>query len=114
MQRELSLWRIPRPLPAREGGEEWQPEARPEPDAFTRGEVVALVGEALPVRDAEVVLRHFGLLAGREETLAEIARHLGVSRERVRQRLERALRRLRPVRALEELVAGHPGSRPAS
>ncbi len=49
----------------------------------------------LPLRDAKVLRLYFGLDGGREHTLEEIGSMLGVTRERVRQLRDRALRRLR-------------------
>ena len=49
----------------------------------------------LPPRDAKILRLYFGLEGGREHTLDEIGRMLGVTRERVRQLRDRALRRLR-------------------
>ncbi len=49
----------------------------------------------LPARDAKVLRLYFGLDGGREHTLEEIGAMLGVTRERVRQLRDRALRRLR-------------------
>jgi RNA polymerase primary sigma factor len=51
--------------------------------------------ETLQPRDAKVVRLYFGLDGGREHTLEEIGNMLGVTRERVRQLRDRALRRLR-------------------
>jgi RNA polymerase primary sigma factor len=56
------------------------------------------IGKALrtlPARDAKVLRLYFGLDGGREHTLEEIGGMLGVTRERVRQLRDRALRRLR-------------------
>src|SRR5215204_5299081 len=50
---------------------------------------------ALPPRDAKVLRLYFGLNDGREHTLEEIGTMLGVTRERVRQLRDRALKRLR-------------------
>jgi len=50
---------------------------------------------ALPARDAKVLRLYFGLAGGREHTLEEIGGMLGVTRERVRQLRDRALKRLR-------------------
>ena len=50
---------------------------------------------ALPARDAKVLRLYFGLNDGREHTLEEIGTVLGVTRERVRQLRDRALKRLR-------------------
>ena len=49
----------------------------------------------LPARDAKVLRLYFGLNEGREHTLEEIGGLLGVTRERVRQLRDRALKRLR-------------------
>jgi RNA polymerase primary sigma factor len=49
----------------------------------------------LPPRDAKVLRLYFGLDGGREHTLEEIGAMLGVTRERVRQLRDRALKRLR-------------------
>jgi RNA polymerase primary sigma factor len=49
---------------------------------------------ALPARDAKVLQLYFGLNEGREHTLEEIGGMLGVTRERVRQLRDRALKRL--------------------
>ncbi|MEO8031901.1 MAG: RNA polymerase sigma factor RpoD/SigA [Gemmatimonadota bacterium] len=49
----------------------------------------------LPPRDAKVLRLYFGLDGGHEHTLEEIGGMLGVTRERVRQLRDRALKRLR-------------------
>jgi RNA polymerase primary sigma factor len=49
----------------------------------------------LPPRDARILRLYFGIEGGREHTLDEIGKMLGVTRERVRQLRDRALRRLR-------------------
>jgi RNA polymerase primary sigma factor len=51
--------------------------------------------ETLPARDAKILRLYFGLEDDREHTLDEIGRMLGVTRERVRQLRDRALKRLR-------------------
>jgi RNA polymerase primary sigma factor len=51
--------------------------------------------QTLPERDARVLRLYFGLDGGREHTLEEIGGMLGVTRERVRQLRDRALKRLR-------------------
>ncbi len=56
------------------------------------------VGEALSIleaRDATVLRLYFGLEGEREHTLEEIGNKLGVTRERIRQLRDRALRRVR-------------------
>lgn len=49
----------------------------------------------LPARDAKILRLYFGLESDREHTLDEIGKMLGVTRERVRQLRDRALKRLR-------------------
>lgn len=51
--------------------------------------------EGLNPRDARVVRLYYGLDGGKEHTLEEIGNMLGVTRERVRQLRDRALKRLR-------------------
>jgi len=53
----------------------------------------------LDTREREVVRLRFGLGTDHEHTLAEIARRLSVSRERVRQIETRAMAKLRPTAA---------------
>ncbi len=57
----------------------------------------------LAPRDARVIQLYFGLDGGREHTLEEIGAMLGVTRERVRQLRDRALKRLRDGDAGEAL-----------
>ena len=62
----------------------------------------------LPARDAKILRLHFGLEGGREHSLVEIGQLLGVTRERVRQVRDRALRRMRAapsISVLHELAA---------
>ena len=49
----------------------------------------------LPHRDAEIVRLYYGLKGGRSHTFEEIGHKLDLTRERVRQLKERAIRRLR-------------------
>jgi len=62
---------------------------------------------ALPARDAKVLRLYFGLDDGRARTLEEIGRMMGVTRERIRQLRDRALRQLREQHGdkLRELAA---------
>ena len=61
---------------------------------FLSDEIEQALG-TLPPRDAKVLRLYFGLDGGREHTLEEIGSMLGVTRERVRQLRDRALKRLR-------------------
>ncbi len=61
---------------------------------FLAGEVDRALATLAP-RDARVLRLYFGLGGGREHTLEEIGAIFGVTRERVRQLRDRALRRLR-------------------
>jgi RNA polymerase primary sigma factor len=63
-------------------------------DRFLTEEVERALN-SLPPRDSKVLRLYFGLDGGREYTLEEIGAMLGVTRERVRQLRDRALRRLR-------------------
>ncbi len=59
------------------------------------GEIISEALETLEPRDAKVLRLYFGLEGEREHTLEEIGNMLGVTRERIRQLRDRALRRLR-------------------
>ena len=61
---------------------------------FLANEIARALG-TLPPRDAKVLRFYFGLDGGREHTLEEIGSMLGVTRERIRQLRDRALKRLR-------------------
>ena len=69
----------------------------PEDEAMNRfvSEEIEHALATLPARDAKVLRLYFGLDGGREHTLEEIGSMLGVTRERVRQLRDRALKRLR-------------------
>jgi RNA polymerase sigma factor (sigma-70 family) len=70
--------------------------------ALLPGEIIKLLA-VLNHRDREVIVLRFGLGAGEPCTLDEIGRHLGVSRERVRQMEARAMAILRkPAHALPD------------
>jgi RNA polymerase primary sigma factor len=58
-------------------------------------ETIAEALSTLEARDAKVLRLYFGLEGEREHTLEEIGNMLGVTRERIRQLRDRALRRLR-------------------
>lgn len=61
---------------------------------FVTDEVEAALRTLLP-RDATVLRLYFGLDGGREHTLEQIGELLGITRERVRQLRQRALKQLR-------------------
>ena len=63
-------------------------------DRFLTEEVERAL-RSLPPRDSKVLRLYFGLDGGREHTLEEIGGMLGVTRERVRQLRDRALKRLK-------------------
>src|SRR3989440_927752 len=63
-------------------------------DRFLSDEIETALN-SLQKRDAKVLRLYFGLDGGREHTLEEIGGMLGVTRERVRQLRDRALKRLR-------------------
>ena len=63
-------------------------------DRFLTEQVESALRTLAP-RDAKVLRLYFGLDGGREHTLEEIGGMLGVTRERVRQLRDRALKRLR-------------------
>jgi RNA polymerase primary sigma factor len=63
-------------------------------DRFLSDEIESALTTLAP-RDAKVLRLYFGLDGGREHTLEEIGGMLGVTRERVRQLRDRALKRLR-------------------
>ncbi|MCE2455370.1 MAG: RNA polymerase sigma factor RpoD/SigA [Gemmatimonadetes bacterium] len=58
-------------------------------------ETISQALSGLDDRDAQVLRLYFGLDGGRQHTLEEIGKELGVTRERIRQLRDRALRRLR-------------------
>jgi RNA polymerase primary sigma factor len=73
-------------------------------DQFLTEEIDAAL-RTLPPRDARVLRLYFGLDGGREHTLEEIGDMFGVTRERVRQLRDRALKRLRDGEAGRALAS---------
>jgi len=71
--------------------------AEPELEVESRllTETITKALPTLEARDAKVLRLYFGLEGEREHTLEEIGNMLGVTRERIRQLRDRALRRLR-------------------
>ena len=70
-----------------------EPELEVENRLLTEAVTNAL--HTLDPRDAKVLRLYFGLEGEREHTLEEIGNLLGVTRERIRQLRDRALKRLR-------------------
>ncbi len=68
-----------------------------------REEVLGRVLDELPERDREVIVSRYGIGAHEPQTLDQIGRRLGVSRERVRQIERGALERLARARESESL-----------
>jgi RNA polymerase primary sigma factor len=58
---------------------------------------------SLVEREKEVLILRFGLLDGVERTLEEVGRHFQLTRERIRQIEEKALRKLRHPTRLRQL-----------
>ena len=77
------------------------------PEKFTNGTLLGVdINKALKcltLKEATVIRLRFGLDAGRERTLEEVGKILGVTRERVRQLEFRALKKLRQPGACENL-----------
>ncbi|MEZ4587845.1 MAG: RNA polymerase sigma factor RpoD/SigA [Gemmatimonadales bacterium] len=73
-------------------------------DQFLVDEINAALAKLAP-RDARVIRLYFGLDGGREHTLEEIGVIFGVTRERVRQLRDRALKRLREGEAGRALAS---------
>jgi RNA polymerase primary sigma factor len=75
--------------------------------AASRSEDIEAALATLAPRDAKVLRLYFGLDDGRSRTLEEIGRMMGVTRERIRQLRDRALRQLREEQAerLKDLAA---------
>ena len=75
-------------------------------ESDSRREAIARALEVLAPRDRRVLTLYFGLEGSRPMTLQEIARELGVTRERVRQLRDRALKRLRETDTADVLRDG--------
>jgi RNA polymerase primary sigma factor len=68
------------------------------------GESLRATLATLPPRDAKVISMRYGLLDGHQHTLQDVADHLGLSRERVRQIERHALAALRKPERREALL----------
>lgn len=69
-------------------------------DEIEEDNLMSMLGEwleQLPEKQREVLVRRFGLMHHQEETLEQVGREIGLTRERVRQIQVDALRRLRDV-----------------
>ena len=75
-------------------------------ESDSRREAIGRALDVLQPRDRQVLTLYFGLEGNRPMTLQEIARELGVTRERVRQLRDRALKRLRESDAADVLRDG--------
>src|SRR4029077_7505706 len=82
-------------------------------DRFLTDEIEGAL-TTLPPRDAKVLRLYFGLDGGREHTLEEMGGMLGVTRERVRQLRDRALKRLREGDVGRALASFAGEGRPAA
>ena len=60
--------------------------------------------DTLPEREALILRMRFGLYDGRPRTLDEVGRHIGLTRERIRQLEKEALARLREPETTRELL----------
>ena len=63
-------------------------------DVADRRQTVRAILKQLPEREQEVIALRFGLDDGEPKTLEQISKHIGLTRERVRQIQEQSLRRL--------------------
>lgn len=66
-------------------------------DATYKRELLRIVRRRLSKREARVILLRFGLAGDGEHTLEEVGAKFNLTRERVRQIQEKALKKLRPV-----------------
>ena len=67
------------------------------------GYEVDMALEALTAREAKILRHYFGLAGEKKKTLEEIGTMMGLTRERIRQIKEEALRKLRESPSLDEL-----------
>lgn len=114
--------RLDAPIPGDEGGTSMLGERIPSDEdvdetveSKVRGEEVQNALSQLRDRDAVILTLFFGLGGKREHTLEEIGQVLGITRERVRQIRDRALKELRHkgyASALEDYVGKRKGVQP--
>ena len=111
----LAVRRFAVSLDAQVGGEEdsfslgamlQDEDAAPVPESVPEGDLgqeLRAVLADLPEREQMILRRRYGLDGGEPETLADIAKDLGVTAERVRQLQKAALERLKKPKPLERL-----------
>jgi RNA polymerase sigma factor (sigma-70 family) len=79
-----------------------------EPDTTVRQSIGRVLDQLQP-REREIVMRRFGLgEAGDAQTLEEVGKHFGVTKERIRQIETRALNKLKGLlnpRTVEEVLS---------
>ncbi len=85
-------------------GEEPLPEETVE--LHLRSEALRSALASLPPRERDVVVMRYGLTGSEPQTLEEIGRRLGLTRERVRQIELESLRRLASLREMQSVEAG--------
>lgn len=68
-----------------------------------RREAIAGALATLPPREARILKLRFGLIDGKEHTLEEVGQKFGLTRERIRQIEQKALRKLRHPRRARQL-----------
>src|SRR6266516_1573002 len=73
-------------------------------DKNLRGEVDGII-EVLDGREKKIISQRFGLDGGKPKTLEDVAKHFGITRERIRQLQNIALAKLRRALAKKEDVA---------
>ena len=85
----------------------------PEEEIFTNMELTRMqeLLEAIDEREAAILKMRYGLESGKSMTLKAIGEELGVTRERVRQMEQEALRKLHSTMAHEFGEAGEPHAR---
>jgi RNA polymerase primary sigma factor len=101
-------------------GDSWyallpDPDADTEATAMLRAEADELAGwmATLSPREREIIARYYGLAGGEAQTLEEIGQALGITRERVRQVKEVAMRKLQHQAGIEGVDTSARGMRRA-
>lgn len=74
---------------------------------ITTEEIVAVMDKCLKPREKEILIRYFGLDHTPSETLEVIGQSLNLTRERVRQIKDEALRKLRHYFRMQDIDFGH-------